>query len=113
MNDSLETLLNSQCVPLNKNDSPLNLSDIERLRNLTPNWQYCATENVLCRTFRFNDYRTTIEFVNQVATIAETQDHHPDMHVAYNRCKVSFSTHSVGGVTRNDFICAANLDALS
>lgn len=51
-------------------------------------------------------------FVNAVAWIAHQQDHHPDMEVHFNRCVVHFSTHAVGGLSRNDFICAARIDAL-
>ncbi|KAF0811693.1 putative pterin-4-alpha-carbinolamine dehydratase [Andreprevotia sp. IGB-42] len=64
------------------------------------------------KTFRFKDFYHTIAFVNAVAYIANRQDHHPDLEVTYSRCKVVWSTHSAGGLSRNDFICAARLDAL-
>ena len=51
-------------------------------------------------------------FVNAVAWIAHREDHHPDLAVSYNRCTVRLNTHSVGGISRNDFICAAQVDAL-
>ncbi len=54
----------------------------------------------------------TMAFVNAVAFIADTEDHHPDMSVSYNHCALVWSTHSAGGLTRNDFICAARVDAL-
>ncbi len=110
MNDSLDTLLKHTCEQLSDHDSTLSLSDIEKYRNLTPNWQYCATENVLCRTFHFDNYQDTIAFVNQVAKVADEQNHHPDMIVSYQRCKVNYSTHSIGGISINDFVCAAHID---
>ena len=64
-------------------------------------------------TFRFADYHQTMAFVNAVAWIAHREDHHPDMAVGYNRCTLRFNTHSVEGVSLNDFICAARVDALS
>lgn len=112
MNDDINKLLKAKCRVVSKQEGALNLSEIERLGKLTPQWQYCANDNVLCRTFRFDSYADTIKFVNAVANIAEQQDHHPDMQVTYNRCKVKFLTHTVSGITENDFICAALLDVL-
>ena len=64
----------------------------------------------LQREFRFADYHQTMAFVNAVADLANREDHHPEMVVGYNRCAVRFSTHSAGGISDNDFICAAKVD---
>ncbi len=64
------------------------------------------------KTFSFKNYHETLAFVNALAWIAHTEDHHPDLAVSYDRCVVRFSTHSVGGISINDFICAAKADAL-
>ena len=64
------------------------------------------------KTFAFQNYHETISFVNALAWIANTEDHHPELAVSYNRCVVRFSTHSVRGISVNDFICAAKADAL-
>jgi len=112
MNDDINKLLNGQCRVVSKKDGALNLSQVEKLRRLTPEWQFCASDNVLSRVFHFNSYSETIEFVNALASIAEAQDHHPELLVTYNRCKVYYLTHSVSGVTENDFICAAQIDEL-
>lgn len=69
--------------------------------------------DALVRTFRFADFHETMAFVNAVAFVAHRQDHHPDLAVSYNRCGVRFSTHDAGGLTRNDFICAAKVGALA
>jgi len=106
----MNPLINKQCRDYSKDEAPLNLSQIEDKRRHTPEWQFCATENVLCQTFHFNDYDKTINFVNTVAQVSNQQNHHPCMHVSYNRCKVTFRTHSVNGITENDFICAALID---
>ena len=65
------------------------------------------------KTFRFADYHATIDFVNAVAAIAHVEDHHPDLGVHYDRCVVAWSTHSAGGVTLNDCICAARVEAIA
>ena len=75
-----------------------------------PGWS--REGGVLRKNFRFPDYYRTIAFVNAVAWIANQQDHHPDLDVHYNRCGVDFSTHDAGGITLNDLICAARVDAL-
>jgi len=85
------------------------------LGQLQPGWSV-GTEGgqvVLQRAFSFADYHRTLAFVNAVAWIAHEQDHHPDLLVSYNRCTVRWNTHSVGGLSINDFICAARVDQLS
>ncbi len=64
------------------------------------------------RAYKFADYFETIAFVNALAYLTHIEDHHPDLLVSYNRCTVRYSTHSVGGISENDFICAAKCDAL-
>jgi len=84
---------------------------IDTLLNDVPGWT--AVDGVLSREFRLPDYRATIAFVNAVAQVAETQDHHPEMTVGHASCRVAWSTHSAGGaLTENDFICAAKVNAL-
>lgn len=64
------------------------------------------------RTYAFRDYYETIAFVNALAWMVHGEDHHPELVVGYNRCTVRFNTHSVEGVSENDFICAAKSDAI-
>ena len=73
-------------------------------------WQ--LHDAALQKTWDFKNFYQTMAFVNAVAFIADTHDHHPDMSVSYNQCTLSWCTHSAGGLTRNDFICAARVDAL-
>lgn len=72
-----------------------------------------AAGSMLRQRFQFNNFHTTMAFVNAVAWIAHEQDHHPDLAVSYQHCTVSWNTHSVGGLSLNDFICAARVDQLS
>lgn len=75
-------------------------------------WVLDDSAHSIHRTFTFPDYYATIAFVNALAWVAHREDHHPDLEVGYNRCTVHFSTHSVGGLSDNDFICAARINAL-
>lgn len=76
-----------------------------------PAWQ--AIDGSIAREYRFPDYRATIAFVNAVASMAEAENHHPELTVAWRRCTVAYTTHSAGGaLSDNDFICAAKADAL-
>ena len=68
--------------------------------------------NVISKTFAFKNYYQVIAFVNAVAWMTHREDHHPDMTVGYNKCRVEYSTHAIGGLSENDFICAAKVDAL-
>lgn len=80
------------------------------LEKISPEWVLYSAPQSISRTFKFRNYYETMAFVNVVATIAHQQDHHPDMNVSYNTCQVTYSTHSVGGLSENDFICAAKVD---
>jgi len=75
-----------------------------------PGW--ALADGAIQKHFDFADYHHSIAFVNAVAWIAHTEDHHPQLTVTYDRCTVRFDTHSVGGLSINDFICAAKVDAL-
>jgi len=75
-----------------------------------PGWTYA--DGRIEKLFLFANYHETIAFVNALAWIAQHEDHHPDLQVHYNRCVVAFSTHSAGGVTLNDVICAAKAERL-
>jgi 4a-hydroxytetrahydrobiopterin dehydratase len=75
-----------------------------------PGWR--LIEGALEKSFDFKNYYETMAFVNALAFIAHTEDHHPDLAVSYGKCTVRFATHDVGGISVSDFFCAARLDAL-
>jgi 4a-hydroxytetrahydrobiopterin dehydratase len=66
----------------------------------------------LVKVYPFANYHHTMAFVNALAWISHREDHHPDLTVGYNKCRVEYSTHAIGGLSENDFICAAKCDAL-
>jgi 4a-hydroxytetrahydrobiopterin dehydratase len=75
-----------------------------------PGWR--LIDGALEKTFNFKNYYETMAFVNALAFIAHTEDHHPDLAVSYNKCTVRLNTHDVGGVSVSDFFCASKFDAL-
>ena len=84
----------------------------ENLLRQLNGWALGPDAKEIRRTFAFKDYYRSMAFVNAVAWIAHREDHHPDMAVSYNKVTVVFSTHSVSGLSENDFISAAKIDAL-
>ncbi len=80
----------------------------EMMRNV-PQWS--LKEKEIEREFTFPDFRKAMKFVNRVADLAETQDHHPDIHISYNRVRLTLSTHKEGGITFRDFFLARMIDA--
>lgn len=91
--------------------SLLKKKDIKsHLKEISPEWQLADDKKSISRIFKFKNYYDTMSFVNVVAMMAHQQDHHPEMTVTYNTCRVEFSTHSVDGLSLNDFICAAKID---
>lgn len=101
------------CQTLNSGTAALSPEQADALLpQLNSNWQRDEQAHCLRCTYSFDDYRHTLSFVNAVAWLAEQQDHHPDMLVRYRDCTVTFTTHSVGGLSLNDFICAARVGRL-
>ncbi len=82
------------------------------LGRLHAGWRISEDGKSLRRAFGFEDFHHTMAFVNAVAWIAHAEDHHPDLEAGYDHCRVTFSTHTVGGLSENDFVCAAKIDAL-
>ena len=81
------------------------------MQQLHGDWELQQQPSGLKRSVRFKNYYQTMAFVNAVAWIAHQEDHHPELKVSYNRCVIHYSTHSTGGISENDFICAAKIDA--
>ena len=82
------------------------------MHDLHDDWSIDTTGKEINRSFKFRNYYQTMAFVNAMAWVAHAEDHHPDIEVGYNRCLIRYSTHSVGGLSNNDFICSAKIDAL-
>jgi 4a-hydroxytetrahydrobiopterin dehydratase len=110
MSKTESDLLTQHCQPCKPGTPALDSKEVARLLKSLNGWG--LADGVISRQFKFKNFYETMAFVNAVAFIANKEDHHPDMEVGYNKCTVKYSTHSVGGLSRNDFICAAKVDAL-
>ncbi len=110
MGVKLSALAERHCKACEGGTKPLGEVEIAPLLAELSGWSL-AGQN-LTKRYEFKNYYATIAFVNAVAWIAHTEDHHPDMEVTYRHCRVSYTTHSIGGLSENDFISAAKVDAL-
>ncbi|MGC2458444.1 MAG: 4a-hydroxytetrahydrobiopterin dehydratase [Gallionellaceae bacterium] len=103
-------LTNKQCKPCEGGVPPLSQNEVGELMKQLEGWvQY---DHIIGKTFEFKNYYQTMAFVNAVAWLSHREDHHPDLSVGYNKCHVEYSTHAIGGLSENDFICAAKVDGL-
>lgn len=107
----MAVLRDQHCRP--RTGAPLARAEAERLLAELHEWVLDDDAGAIHRTFHFRNYYETIAFVNALAWIAHGEDHHPDLEVGYNRCRVRYRTHSVQGLSENDYICAAKIDALA
>ena len=98
-----------RCRPL-EGRGAMAVADVERHLRESAGW--ALVNGSIEKTFRFDDYHRTMAFINAVAWIAQREDHHPDIAFGHNRATLRWNTHSVGGISLNDFICAAKVDAL-
>ena len=105
-------LARAHCLPRRVHEHRLGQARIAELMPQLPGWELAEDGRALLRTFAFKNYHHTLAFVNALAWVAHREDHHPDLGVHYDRCLVRWSTHDVGGLSENDFICAARTSAL-
>jgi 4a-hydroxytetrahydrobiopterin dehydratase len=102
-----------KCVPCDGGVPPLSAAEAAALLGeLHGDWKIAKDSKSVQRSYKFKDFYRTMSFVNAVAYIANSEDHHPDLEVGYDYCRVTFATHAIGGLSQNDFICAAKLDQL-
>ncbi|MBD3208470.1 MAG: 4a-hydroxytetrahydrobiopterin dehydratase [Candidatus Nealsonbacteria bacterium] len=95
------------CKPI-KDLQPLEKNKVEDYLNQLNDWS--LEDDRIKKNFEFNDFQETMEFVNKVAEIAETEEHHPDIYISYNRVRLTLSTHDIDALSINDFIVAAKID---
>ena len=109
----MSDLAAKQCKPCEGGVAPLSAAEALQLaKEIHDDWQISDDGLEISRTFEFPAYSRSLGFANAVAWIAITQGHHPDIVLSYSRCVVSWTTHAIGGLSDNDFICAAKVDAL-
>jgi len=111
MSDNM-TLLEQHCVDIPKGSKPMIIPSIESHLMQVEGWETPLSYQHIDRTFKFKNYHQTVSFVNAVTWLAHKEDHHPEICFSYNECKIILKTHSVEGVSLNDFIVAAKINQL-
>ena len=103
-------LAKRKCKPCEGGVSPYAAQQTKAMLSQLKGW--VVEDGKLVKLYPFTNYYQTMAFVNALAWISHREDHHPDLAVGYNKCRVEYSTHAAGGLTENDFICAAKCDVL-
>lgn len=106
-------LLQKKCVPCEGGAVPFTSSQINEYKSLLQDGWEVIDENKISRKFKFKNFREALDFVNKIAQIAEEEQHHPDITINYNRVRIDLTTHAIKGLSMNDFIIAAKIDALN
>jgi 4a-hydroxytetrahydrobiopterin dehydratase len=102
-----------KCKPCEGGMPPLTHEQARQLlAQVSPEWQLRDESRAIRREFAFRDFYRTMSFVNALAHLANIEDHHPDLEVGYNHCRVTYTTHAIRGLSENDFVCAAKVDLI-
>lgn len=105
-------LIKKKCVACEIGTPPFDKETIDKYRShIKPEWRVIDNKRIE-RQFKFKDFQEAMSFVNKVAEIAESEGHHPDIAIFYNKVTLTLWTHASRGLTENDFIIAAKIDAL-
>jgi len=105
----MANLIDNNCIT---SPTLLSESDISALLNELGNWDLDDKKNIIYHDYKFKNYYNTIAFINAIAWVIHKENHHPDIKLSYNKCIIEFSTHSVQGLSKNDFICAAKINQI-
>ena len=110
----MTTLASQNCTRVSPDTVSINDTEISTyLKELKSLWQMLSDKSSINRQLSFDNFYETMAFVNAAAEIAHQQNHHPDMHIGYNYCNITFTTHSINGLSLKDFICAAKINEIS
>jgi len=111
--EAVTLLTEKRCIACEGGVDPLTQDAAEKLLPEIPGWELVASATGLAREFTFKDFAASMAFVNKVAAIAESEGHHPNIHMYYDRVRLELTTHAIRGLSENDFILAAKINALS
>lgn len=112
MEASIEALAARRCSPQKGAENGLSVGEVQQTLGLLGGWALSDDGKTISKDFTFKNFYRTMAFANAIAWIANREDHHPDMEIGYSHCLVRYSTHDVGGLSINDFICAAKVEQL-
>lgn len=110
--DRMSALANKRCKPCEGNVTPLEPRRARELLAEVAGWRIDAEGSGINREFQFRDFHETMAFINALAWVSNQQGHHPDFEAGWGYCRVRFTTHAIGGLSENDFICASRINAL-
>jgi 4a-hydroxytetrahydrobiopterin dehydratase len=105
-------LIRKKCKPCDGGVPPMAIEEAQELQSEVPSWEIIHEGHAIRRILTFQNHYEVMAFVNAVAWISHREDHHPNLTVGYSRCELIYTTHAVDGLTENDFICAAKVDAI-
>ena len=109
----MSELTSKKCVPCEGGVQPLTRTQaLDLMKQLHPEWKLAEDGKSIAAEWKFRNFFHTMSFVNALAHIANAEDHHPDVELGYGYCRIRYNTHAIGGLSENDFICAAKIDAL-
>jgi 4a-hydroxytetrahydrobiopterin dehydratase len=110
---SMSKLTQKNCKPCEGGVLPMAQKQVKSMLKEVTDWAVDETGvEKIFRVFKFENYYQTIAFVNAIAWMTHQENHHPNLKVSYNQCVVQYSTHAINGLSQNDFICAAKVNAL-
>lgn len=107
------SLLSKKCVPCEGGTMPLFRPAVEAFLKETPGWELSGDAKKISRVYKFKNFKEALAFVNRVGAIAEDEGHHPDIEFGWGRVRIELSTHTIAGLSENDFIIAAKINQLS
>jgi len=110
MAQTVPDLAGKKCKVCEGGIAPLTQAEIRDLLKQLEGWE--LIDGRIAKVYTFKNYYQTMAFVNATAWVSHLEDHHPDISVGYNRCRIEYVTHAISGLSENDFICAAKLDKL-
>lgn len=109
----MSELSSRKCVPCEGGVAPLTRAQAQAMmKQLKPHWSLADDNKSIRAEWKLRNFFHTMSFVNAIAHIANAEDHHPDLEVGYGYCRVRYNTRAIDGLSENDFICAAKIDAL-
>lgn len=104
------SLTEQKCVPCEGGVMPLTISEAQKLQAEIPEWTLAPDVRSITKSFTFKNFAEALAFTNVVGTIAEHENHHPDVSLSWGKVEISLTTHAINGLSVNDFILAAKID---
>jgi 4a-hydroxytetrahydrobiopterin dehydratase len=108
----MSTLADKRCIPCEGGIAPMTPEEITQELSHLREWTVSSDHTKITKRFEFKNFYKTMAFVNAVAWVSHSENHHPDMEVGYNYCIIHYSTHAIKGLSLNDFICAAKIERI-